>query len=113
MNEERRQCIRRGLIMNLPVRDMRTNKRCGYLLDITPVGFQLVGEKSFSKHDVLHACIEGNFGSGYEKGITITGICRWSCPDTNRRLHRAGFQIEGEGGEEAEIIIRLICSHSI
>jgi len=111
--KERRQCVRHELAINFPAMNIRTGKRCGYLLDITPEGFQLVSEAAFTVHDVVHVRVEGDFGRGYEHGVVLDGVCKWVGRDINRRLWRAGFQISDENVRETEIIIRLICLHGM
>lgn len=111
--DNRRQCTRHELIINFPVINSRTAKRCGYLLDITPEGFQLVSEQPFVVGDVLHAKIEGDFGDGYEQGVALDGICKWCRPDVNKRFSRAGFEISDEFGREPEPIIRFIADNRL
>jgi len=111
--DNRRQCARHELAINFPVINIRTKKRCGYLLDITPEGFQLASEQPFTSYDVLHGRIEGDFGKGYETGVEINGICKWCKPDVNKRYHRAGFEISDEFGRDPVAIIGLICRNRV
>jgi len=106
--QNRRQCKRRQLIYHLPVIEVKSGVKLGYLADITAEGMQLISESKYVADSIHVVRIEGVSGCFEDESITMEILIRWCKRDLNGRTWVVGCSICDKNGRDVERIIKLI-----
>lgn len=107
---EKRSLERRELIYYLRVRDVRTNKELGRMVDIHQKGLLLMGEKNLIKDREYTIAIEMPKAMT-EQGIpnvTVAAKVMWARPSTTTSFLETGLMFLNLSPESVNTIERLI-----
>ena len=106
--QDKRKLKRRHLIYYLRVFSMPAAELLGHLVDITPEGIMIIGEKpipvdqDYQLHMDLPAEIMG------KDRIEFSAHSKWSNKDVDPSFFGTGFQLQNVNAEDLKIIKRLI-----
>jgi hypothetical protein len=106
--QDKRKLKRRHLIYYLRVFSMPTTELLGHLVDITPEGVMIIGEKPvpIEQDFVLHMDLPSEIMG--QESIEFKARSRWSRKDVDPSFYGTGFQLLDVPAEDVHIIRRLI-----
>ena len=108
--QEKRKHKRIPLHYYLKVSGSDTEELLGYMIDVTPEGFKLLGEKQIPAGSQVQCTVElPEEIKGY-KELSFRATACWSIQDVNPDYYASGYQI-GEIEPEGETVIALIIHH--
>ncbi len=108
LNPDKRILKRRHLIYYLRVVDRTTQELIGHLVDITPDGIMLIGEKplpvdvDYQLQIILPQEING------KESLDLDARAIWCRPDVNPSLYGMGFQMSEVTSEDTRLIMKTI-----
>lgn len=106
--QDKRKLKRRHLIYYLRVFSMPGAELLGHLVDITPEGVMIIGEKPVPAEQdfVLHMDLPAEIMG--KESIEFKARSRWSRKDVDPTFYGTGFQLVDVSAEDVRIIKRLI-----
>lgn len=104
-----RRSTRKQLFFDLEVKERRTRRKLGHLVDITAEGLLLLSTRAFEKGQKLDVVIKLPDLPGLRgERLGGTAIVRWTGHDHNPALHCAGLQFEGLDAKAQAVVDMLV-----
>lgn len=95
-SDGRRSIKRRHLIYYLRIRDLKTDRLLGHIVDINSSGFMLISENPIASDKPFELEIHYNTPDGQEIRIQFQAMSRWSSHDVNPAFFDTGFEFVGD-----------------
>jgi hypothetical protein len=106
--KEKRKTIRRYLLYYMRIYDAATRQQIGNLVDITPEGIMIVGERPIPEGKTCRLRMELSSEVAEKPFLEFSALSKWCKSDVTPNLYNTGFEILGLPTEDIEIIHRII-----
>lgn len=106
--KEKRKTNRRYLLYYMRIYDAVSRQQIGNLVDITPQGFMLVGERQIAEGKTIRLRMELTSEVAEKPFLEFSARSKWCKPDVTPNMYNTGFEILGLAPEDIDIIHRII-----